>query len=551
MPRSDILHAVHELTNFSDKYVEQKYGIPDGKHYYHINKRKRKTIPPQKRDLSDDEMEDTHSSGHESMEHDEPINLMKRDTDANHAAELTGGKNLEPMGVTSNLSVEQNRMYNILLNYLLMKYNLQSDLKDGTNNNPVNKLFGRYPDITPQHPGAPFATPLFHSLIPSTLSCNFGDKVNCSREFLSVDGASSTSNPLKPNTIRYGLCENEPWKQSILNALNTCINNIPIPKSGYDNYDTMLLCYKSLIEKAFSLQQAVDIYLNLLQTAPAPDLASSDNINGCIASRFPAIFSPRFGWSQPVSLTPVVSTSSPGIEGAISSVEKSANDVHSNQNISGDWENGDKVFRCENNVSSDLRLTACPVDLTKAEKRCQSVQLTSNLRTQRVPSGIEVAEKLGKEGAHFLSRLFNSTKTEISTHSDYNGISSHNSSTDFNLSPSSDKFEFSPRSLKDQGSLNSSRLGETTSSMENNCLSVGARSGLSLRRKSYFKTKRLKKSFCSTANSIINDSSDSNQVKKSNFRGTSEEENRVANRISQPMKNLREQPFYVFFVSLV
>ncbi|KAA0191767.1 hypothetical protein FBUS_01562 [Fasciolopsis buskii] len=528
MPRSDILHAVHELTNYSEKYVEQNYGVADPKHYYHANKRKRKTIPPQKRDMSEDEMEDTHSSGHESMEHEEPINLMKREADINHSVDIAMGKNIEPTGVNSTLSVEQHRMYNILLNYLLMKYQTQSDPKDVINNSPITKLFGRHSEVCPQSPDPHFNSSLFSSIPLSANPYKFGGNADCNQECPSVNGASSTSNIIKPVTFRYGLCQSEPWKQSIISTLNNCINNIPIPKSGYENYDAMLLCYKSLIEKAFALQQALDIYLNLLHSAPSSAGSSLDAISSCISNRFAAMPSARFEWNQAASLTPVVCTSSPGLSGVNPSVQKNSSDIYGGQNVTVDWKRHDATFKCERDASPDQKLNACPVDLTKSEKPCQSIPPISSVKTQGISSGTEITDRLGREGAHFLSRFFNGTSTELSTTSDYNGLSSHNSSTDFNLSPSSDKFEFSPRSVKDHNSLGSSRLGETISSIESSYISNSGRGGISLRRKSYFKTKRLKKSFSSVVTSVNNDNSDSAQVKKSNFRGTSEEENRVA-----------------------
>ncbi|VDP66052.1 unnamed protein product [Echinostoma caproni] len=175
MPRSDILHAVHELTNYNDKFVEETYGISDSKLYYHTNKRKRKTNLPQKRELSEDEMEDAQSSGHESMEHDEPINLMKRDSIPNHSNEQMGDKNTEGASMANSLSVEQNRMYTILLNYLLMKYHMQSDQKDAPSVTSLNKLAGRFPDtkipdISVSQGPATFVPPMFPPIVPPTFT---------------------------------------------------------------------------------------------------------------------------------------------------------------------------------------------------------------------------------------------------------------------------------------------------------------------------------------------------------------------------------------------
>ncbi|CAL8099864.1 unnamed protein product [Calicophoron daubneyi] len=540
MPRSEVIHAVQGITEFSDAFIDDNYKISDDKYYGNGGKRKRKTSAPQKREVSEDESAESDKGG-ESSSTGEPINLMKKDPKILRSPESRSEHREDSEQKFWTSSVEQSRMYTTLLNYLLLKYQATSSFK-GDSYGATGEHFS--PSERPHHPIAfPSSSPgnasthqfpstsssLGHSTLPET---NMAQN-NCTHPPIKGD------QPPRNLFYRCPPSNELSWKQSIVHAISTCIHNIPIPKTGYVNYEAMLLCYKNLIEKAYALQQSIDLYLNLLQASPITDKSSPVNgvsapINGI--SMHGKIYHTPFSNPQPPLLNYYHNASS-NLAAALCDAQKILTAQASMYPTTGQWYNNEGLLKHRNGGSAHSgsdeehsctndSMDQYPVDLTNSSSRFA----LHSPQTKDLPACPELPHKSGGSSKNEVSNVFSQFASSQSS-DQQSRLPSNGSNSEYEpLHSSNDKFEFAFTSVTDKSCINSFRRAVSSEMTGNNILSGPLRMSFNQRKKAYFKTKRLRKSLSSS--SSVNEKSFSEEggspVKKSNFRGTSEEENKVS-----------------------
>ncbi|KAF6780407.1 hypothetical protein AHF37_00153 [Paragonimus kellicotti] len=537
MPRGETIHEAHGIKKYNDDSNE-RFATLEENYYYKSAKRKRKTNVPQKLEVSGDEMEDYPSAVHTSCS-SEPINLINKGTQNPQSPLRISSKNKEKDVFDTSFSVESAKVYSNLLNYLLLKHQIPSENVGG-----FHALFGinRQANNSSEPKAATFVTSSNFSQLNSGV-CHHNSASLTNDQFLHHSYAEDNFWPEHISELKTmheestkeaylkltSRCDTF-YKQTIANAINACVHSIPIPKTGYNNYEAMLMCYKSLIEKAYSLQYSIDVYVNLLLNTPTIGPQCYLPTNGYLGSFNTMNFHPH---------SPSVNSSSqvhPPVLGghclntnfksAVCDISRSncnnlqctkqtefcSNDCDLTVNA---FNSGDE--RSQNSEKSTPR----PVDLTKSDycSNRQSPKLPHLLQTTTKADGYN--EKIPKETGISMTCFDRTNACEnLSSIMCAHSPQLYRSFDNNRFSPS-EKFDFS---IQNSGAVSFS----SPSSLETNPLSTP--SVLSQRKKSYFKTKRTKKSFMAgnTTTTSNMGSSENPLMKKSNFRGTSEEENRVS-----------------------
>ncbi|KAG5448844.1 hypothetical protein CSKR_200834 [Clonorchis sinensis] len=520
MSRSDIIHTVHELATYEESTDDSSH-TPDEKYYYQVNKRKRKTNIPQKRDSNGNEYADNESENGEKFE---PVNLINKvDRVANNVAACYDGQK-NPATCASSSLLDQQRIYNLLLDYLLLKYQIPPETRLQS---PVTcgSLFCAEKIITKSKDGSfrelesdankkPFQTLLDpgNAQIPGMLlSVNQPHRENLQNS--NRDSELGMSNLLN-NTAHN-------FKNSIYEAISTCIHNIPIPKTGHTNYEAMLLCYKGLLEKAYALQHSIDVYFSLLQNTIFPALTGLENLPGNMNFNIQndgsleqsSIFFTRQNSDQ-ASDSRFLPKADCFVSQHLDGLNKTK-DVCLKTNLLLDSlrESEERMFTSETNVP-------IPVDLTKGATPVQIQQLNE------VNEESKNADNLGKAIRDAVGNFLNSTN--------HNGIQvgrkqiSHVQKpvqyAEPNSPPMNDRL-----GIQQAKSIDLSFVSPVHDSLDRSYFSYNTHTVTSQKRKTYFKNKRLRKTYAvhspTTSNAGLSDSSPN---KKSNFRGTSEEENEVS-----------------------
>ncbi|KAF7261641.1 hypothetical protein EG68_00916 [Paragonimus skrjabini miyazakii] len=536
MPRGETIHEAHGISAYNDD-ADEGFATLEENYYYKSAKRKRKTNVPQKLEVSGDEMEDYPSAVHTSCS-SEPINLINKGTENPQSPLRISSKNKEKDVPDTNFSVESARIYSNLLNYLLLKHQIPSENVGG-----FHALFGinRQVNNSSEPKAATFVTSSnFSHLNSGGFHHNLGNLTNdqflhhsCVEDNFSPEHISALKTKheesRKEAYLKLSSSCDTFYKQTIANAINACVHSIPIPKTGYNNYEAMLLCYKSLIEKAYSLQYSIDVYVNLLLNTPMIGPQCYLPTNGYLGSPNAVNFHPH---------SPSVNSSSqihPPVLGHClnTNFKTSVCDIsRTNCNyLQRTRQTEFCINKCDlpiNAFSSgdersqkSERSTPLPVDLTKADycSSRQSPQLPQLLQT--ATEADDYNEKRPKETSISMACFDRTNGCEnLTSVMCAHSPQLYRSFDSTHLSPS-EKFDFS---IQNGGAVSFS----SPSSLETNPLSTP--SVLSQRKKSYFKTKRTKKSFMVGNTTTITNmgSSENPLLKKSNFRGTSEEENRVS-----------------------
>ncbi|KAF8570171.1 hypothetical protein P879_02528 [Paragonimus westermani] len=536
MPRGETIHEAHGIPKYNE-HADETFTILEENYYYKSAKRKRKTNVPQKLDVSGDELEYYSSAVHTSCSV-EPINLINKGIQNPQSPLRISSKSKEKDVAETNFLVEPARIYSNLLNYLLLKHQIPSENVGG-----FHTLFGinRQANNSSEPRGAAFVTS------PNSLQLNSGALHHTSSNLTSDQFLqhSYSEDHFLPEHISASKTRHEEisketyskltsncdtfYKQTIANAINACVHSIPIPKTGYNNYEAMLLCYKSLIEKAYSLQYSIDVYVNLLLNTPMIGPQCFLPTNGYLGSPSATNFRPHSPSVNSLSqVHPVL-----GGHCLNANFKAAAFDIPraTSNNLQRTKQTESCSLKCDSAINAlssgdersqkSGRSTPRPVDLTKCDHCLNRKSPPLPQLLQTTTKAGEFNEKIPKETGISTVRPDRTNGCENLT----SVVCAHSPqlyrSFDSNRFSPSEKFEFS---IQNGGTVSFS----SPSSLETNPLSTP--SVLPQRKKSYFKTKRTKKFFMAgSATTMTNTGNSENpSLKKSNFRGTSEEENRVS-----------------------
>ncbi|CAH8574129.1 unnamed protein product [Dicrocoelium dendriticum] len=514
MPIRDILHAIQDISDF-DGFMQGVLNSQQQNYYYHSAKRKRKTCVPQKREISGDEMDYDLKLGC-SFEAAEPINLINKDSPKSNQICEKAEKHKESSDSENKGHVEQNRIYNLLLNYLLMKY--QPQMLNGHfpfdryKNELINRENSSYTSTsslvdTHMSECASFERP-FASNLDSFNGCNY---------FHQNGSENSSDFP-----SRYPQFLDMTCKQSIIYSIHSCVHSIPPPKTGMLNYDNLVVIYKALIEKAYALQNSIDQYLTQFQNASIPAPPNSKTQSGvCVPVA-------EIGLQSPNS-TVLIPSVRPALSKLKFNLYQNTNDLFSHSRelqkcktaYSAHSKSEYSTYKASSHPNSIAfnGIQACkiddgctfPVDLTKNEK-CENRKIIAENEKESVfEYGLSFTNVCG----------YNLPKTNKDRLT-FPALASN--TFEYNRSPHSDHLDnAAPYGTREREESPLGSSSESAAVIHPDLLNSNPR------KKAYFKSKRLKKTFTASSSMFSeNESPDGTQVKKSNFRGTSEEENKVS-----------------------
>ncbi|CAH8452504.1 unnamed protein product [Heterobilharzia americana] len=544
MPRGTMIHAMHQINDFNETYMENKYDISEEQYYYGSNKRKRKTAAPQKREPPEETCENDVKMLLKNPSFG-AMNLVSKENNPSSLSSTEHSLNASNDGFI-NTSPEHIRLYTAMLNYFLSKCRSNTDCKVGSfptyaPNTDVNHGFEKTFNST-------FTSNLSHFFSTNQLSQNANPLAFMSSEHSPINGfhneAPYCSNSKEFDSIyknilsKYGAYLD--WRQAVMNSISTCITNIPVPKSGFPNYEAMSACYKSLIDRAYALQQSVELYFRMIQNCLSYDPVPCPNMNNVSMSP-PAR---NDVWSGPnnsihsFSSQPLCTSSSystVNLSAVLTDILQTSNSTLSSQELPDGQKQVSGVMFAHNNQPPCTYMPTC-----QTQNSLQSpVDLTNSDRNKPAIASISVSSQANEVRAHRSDRSNKENSYDYAVHDEpdiydlvckpeHSRIPTVERDGDFTFSNSGDH-----DSVTNVDSRNGFVPQNPKHSAENmlcsSVISCPSRPNVNIRKKSYFKTKRMKKSFGSTSMpNPTNICTESSSPKKSNFRGTSEEENKVA-----------------------
>ncbi|CAH8292854.1 unnamed protein product [Schistosoma turkestanicum] len=544
MQRSVMLHAMHQFNDFDDAYIDNKYDISEEQYYYGSNKRKRKTAAPQKWESADENSKDVKMLLKNSPFG--PINLVTKESNVPPSS-LNGNERLSEISSDSSITTppEQIKLYAAMLNYFLLKYKMSSDFKNGP--------FSTYPTLAEFNQG-------FDKTSSSSLSNNLSNlfyptQMNHSTNFISV-----TPNKQSPSNGSYN---DEPyytnpkeidklykhissksegyldWRQRVINSISTSITNVPVPKSSYPNYEAISVCYKSLIDRAYALQQSVELYFGMIENCVSYNSLPGQHSNSISLSP-PAHNAVWGGQTNNITNFPVQSpyTSSSyspvNLSAVLTDIFQSNNSAISNQELINEYKRASLGDFEQSNQLSTTYVPECqaqnsmqsPVDLTSSEKN-----KTHDPFILTLPSHVETkarsSDKSNKENYDYAANS-QSDECDLAQNSEHSRIPTLEEDKEYEF-PNTSEHNMAPNIDVRNGFVSQNLKHPSTNMLCSSVINYSPRSNINIRKKTYFKSKRVKKSF--TSNSVQNTNNicpENSSPKKSNFRGTSEEENKVA-----------------------
>ncbi|CAH8471119.1 unnamed protein product [Schistosoma intercalatum] len=545
MPRGVMIHAMHQFNEFNDTYIDNKYDISDEQYYYGSNKRKRKTAAPQKREpTEEDSREDVKMIFKNSPFG--PINLVTKENNVLPSS-LNGTERSSEILSDGNItaSPEHVKLYAAMLNYFLLKYKTSNDLKSGSFstcpslaevNHGFDKTSGS--SLSNNLSNLFYSAHLNHSTNPVTVTSNKQSPSNGSyNDELYYSNSKEIDKLYKHISTKFEAYLD--WRQNVINSISTCITNIPVPKSNCPNYEAMSVCYKSLIDRAYALQQSVELYFGMIQNSLSYNSLPHQHLDDVTINS--PVHNPTWG-GQTNNITnfpvqpPYTSSSysSVNLSAVLTDIFQSNNTAVSNQELINEYKRVSGVafeqsnqlpstYVSESQAQTSLQL---PVDLTNSEKN-----KTTDPFILTLPSHVEAkahnSDKSNKENHDYCANkeLDRCDPVQKSEHSRIptlkgDGEYTFSNATEHNMVSNVDvRNGFVSQNLKHAAS----------NMLCSSIINCSPRSNINIRKKVYFKSKRVKKSF--TSNSVQNNSNvcpENSSPKKSNFRGTSEEENKVA-----------------------
>nr|CAH8832965.1 unnamed protein product [Trichobilharzia regenti] len=544
MPRGVMIRTMHQINDLNDSYTDSKYDISDEQYYYGTNKRKRKTAAPQKREMSEEACEEDVKRLLKSPSFG-PINLVSKESNSfNSPLNTTDNSISISRDDAVNTSSEHIRLYAAMLNYFLMKYRSPLDYKSGS--------LPTYPPTTENnHSFEKTSISTFQNSL-SELFCATHTQQNTNplsvthNEQCQINGSHNDDSYYNPKDFD-GLYKNiiskysayMDWRQSIMNSISTCITNIPVPKSGFPNYEAMSACYKSLLDRAYALQQSVELYFRMIQNCLSYDQLHGSNFNG-VGINSPvrnAVWSGQTSSMNNLSTQssyPPSSYSTVNLSAVLTDILQSTNSALNSQDFSSEYKQPTGTVFDHCNQSSGTYIPVCqtqnilqsPVDLTNSD-RYKTVTTCLSAMMQENETKTQNSDKSNKENSYDYPCNNESDGCDVPRKSERNWIQSLDRDAEFTSSNSS-SHEAIPDVDPRNGFINQTLKHSTSNMLCDSLITCSPRSNMNIKKKSYFKSKRVKKPFISTSQPNINNISAESSPKKSNFRGTSEEENKVA-----------------------
>ncbi|TNN09716.1 BEN domain isoform 2 [Schistosoma japonicum] len=546
MPKSILIHAMHQFNDFNDAFIDSKYDISDEQYYYGSNKRKRKTAAPQKREPTEDNSKENVKMLLKNSSFG-PINLVTKENNI-FLSSMNGTEHLSESSSDSSISTspEHIRLYATMLNYFLMKYKTPVDLKSG--------LFSTSASMTgvnhefDKNSSTSFPNNLSHLFCPAQLNQNVNPMTITQNKQIPFNGSlndeSCYSNSKEIDKLYKHISTKYEayldYRQTVINSISTCITSIPVPKSGYPNYEAMSVCYKSLIDRAYALQQSVELYFGMIQNSLSYNSfsnqqADSISINSAV---------PNVVWSGQTSninnfsgRPPFTSSSYSPINfpAVLTDIFQANSSSISSQELINEYKRVSGIaFEPSGQLESSY-LSECqaqnnlqsPVDLTNTDKNKLVDPFVSNL-----PSLIETrannSDKSNKENSYEYHTKSGSERSDGVQKSEHDRIPTLEQDAEYTF-PNASEQNMVPKTDVQNGFISQNLKHGASNMLCSSVITCSPRSNINMRKKVYFKSKRVKKSF--TSSSISNTNSicpENSSPKKSNFRGTSEEENKVA-----------------------
>ncbi|VDQ00265.1 unnamed protein product [Trichobilharzia regenti] len=495
MPRGVMIRTMHQINDLNDSYTDSKYDISDEQYYYGTNKRKRKTAAPQKREMSEEACEEDVKRLLKSPSFG-PINLVSKESNSfNSPLNTTDNSISISRDDAVNTSSEHIRLYAAMLNYFLMKYSFEKT-SISTFQNSLSELF--------------CATHTQQNTNPLSVTHNEQCQINGSHNDDSYYNPKDFDGLYKNIISKYSAYMD--WRQSIMNSISTCITNIPVPKSGFPNYEAMSACYKSLLDRAYALQQSVELYFRMIQNCLSYDQLHGSNFNG-VGINSPvrnAVWSGQTSSMNNLSTQssyPPSSYSTVNLSAVLTDILQSTNSALNSQDFSSEYKQPTGTVFDHCNQSS---VTTC----------LSAMMQENETKTQN-------SDKSNKENSYDYPCNNESDGCDVPRKSERNWIQSLDRDAEFTSSNSS-SHEAIPDVDPRNGFINQTLKHSTSNMLCDSLITCSPRSNMNIKKKSYFKSKRVKKPFISTSQPNINNISAESSPKKSNFRGTSEEENKVA-----------------------
>lgn len=530
MSEHNLMHAVHQITDYEDNYMESNYDSNEDNFLFTSNKKRRKTTTPQKKYLNNSKCNNLSQYLSTSTAY-EPINLVTKNNFLSSVSHKNTGCNFEnELENFKNNAAEQLKLYATMLNYFLLKHKYPNDK---CFDNVTNNFFiDNYLTNNKCTNNSLFNNSLF---VPSTTLTTQNSQVNTSLNAINGSHTNDAFGLFYSNNFNF---KNYKSKinfslnnfNNIFNLLNSCIANIPQPQPGYLNLEALVLCYKNIVEKASNLQQLIDLYLNMIQNCISFEscLFQNKNENTLNLSNQLNLYEQSSSSNQ--SLTNIVSFSNTNIS------ENFNNLICSNETTVLEKQNqinkkkSDFLLNYQNHVLNNFELNnhlntnlQSPVDLTNNDKwNLLETDLFKNTCLKNTM--LQNVDKSNKENSfnYTLNTNLKNVKNDLKTNKKC--LSKENlSETKYLTSKNYDSTFLSNTKNNIVSQINNNSF------TCNSSVNYNQKNNILTRKKSYFKNKKTKKSYSInlTSNNLILNN-DLCLPKKTNFRGTSEEENKVA-----------------------